>query len=330
LVNLAYAKSKEVVSGFISAKRDSLVVRARLSNPENHLTTVFAIFQGNQSSYKDSLQLFDDGLHDDGDASDNLYSGSKWVSGIEEDIYEVTLRTTDLEAGMTTSLYFPSYFTTIGPVELVDFIDYGYHPTQNYCFTKLIMRNSGSVSPAKDIRVELMPLDTTNVQKIVDNLQSFGQINAGDSVINQFWYYIYLDSLTAEIDIPLQINIYSAGYHFWTDTAHLNIVTGFEESFQTLPKVFVLHQNYPNPFNPTTMINYQLPMNSSVELSIYNLLGQKVATLVDEQKRAGYHRVEWDASGFASGVYLYRLQAGDPSQSAGQGYVETRKMIQMR
>jgi hypothetical protein len=186
----------------------------------------------------------------------------------------------------------------------------------------LIIRNSGSVSPAKDIRVELMPVDTTNVQKIVNNLQPFGQINAGDSVINQFWYYIYLDSLTAQIDIPLQMNIYSAGYHFWTDTAHLNIVTGFEESSQTLPKTFALHQNYPNPFNPSTTIEFDLPKASQVTLKIYNILGEEVATLVSDKLSAGSYSYDWDARNLASGVYLYKLQAGD--------FVETKKMILMR
>ncbi len=89
-----------------------------------------------------------------------------------------------------------------------------------------------------------------------------------------------------------------------------------------LPKTYRLAQNYPNPFNPLTMINYQLPMTNEVNLSIYNLIGQRVATLVNERKTAGFHQVEWDASGFASGVYLYRLEA--------EGYVETRKMVLMR
>jgi len=74
---------------------------------------------------------------------------------------------------------------------------------------------------------------------------------------------------------------------------------------------FEIYQNYPNPFNPTTIINYQLRITNYVDLGIYNLLGQKVATLVNELKKAGYHQVEWDASGFAGGVYYYALRAAD-------------------
>jgi hypothetical protein len=85
---------------------------------------------------------------------------------------------------------------------------------------------------------------------------------------------------------------------------------------------YSLHQNYPNPFNPVTMINYQLPMTNDVELSIFNVLGQKVATLVSEKQNAGYHQVEWDASRFSSGIYYYKIQAGE--------FVDVRKMILIR
>jgi len=77
------------------------------------------------------------------------------------------------------------------------------------------------------------------------------------------------------------------------------------------PQAFSLSQNFPNPFNPTTEIGYTLPRDAQVRLEIYNLLGQKVTTLVDEYQRAGYSSVHWDAGGLASGVYLYRLKAGD-------------------
>ena len=82
---------------------------------------------------------------------------------------------------------------------------------------------------------------------------------------------------------------------------------------------FRLQQNYPNPFNPSTTINYQLPENSDVNLSIYNILGQKVVTLVSGKQTAGAHKVEWNASGLSSGVYFYHLKAGQQSKA--------RKMI---
>ncbi|MGD8921740.1 MAG: S8/S53 family peptidase [Candidatus Zixiibacteriota bacterium] len=81
-------------------------------------------------------------------------------------------------------------------------------------------------------------------------------------------------------------------------------------------------QNYPNPFNPTTEISFTLPKAAAVKLDIFNVVGQRVTTLVDGQMGAGEHTVTWDASGFASGIYFYRLTAGDLSQ--------TRKMLLMK
>jgi hypothetical protein len=77
-----------------------------------------------------------------------------------------------------------------------------------------------------------------------------------------------------------------------------------------VPQVYALQQNYPNPFNPTTKIAFSLPSQLKVELVVYNILGQKVATLVDETLKAGGHEVPFDASRLASGMYLYRITAG--------------------
>ncbi len=77
------------------------------------------------------------------------------------------------------------------------------------------------------------------------------------------------------------------------------------------PTVFELSQNYPNPFNPSTKIKYSLPENTKVQLTVYNLLGQKIAELVNTEQTAGSYTVNWDASNQASGMYIYRLKAGD-------------------
>jgi hypothetical protein len=99
-------------------------------------------------------------------------------------------------------------------------------------------------------------------------------------------------------------------------------VTGIADYEIEVPQGFTLKQNYPNPFNPSTTISYQLPVTNYVNLSIYNLLGQRVTTLVNEKLNAGSHTASWNAAGFASGVYLYRLQAGT--------YSETKKLILLK
>ena len=91
-------------------------------------------------------------------------------------------------------------------------------------------------------------------------------------------------------------------------------------NLKPLPDRFALNQNMPNPFNPATVIGYQLQEAGRVRLAIYNLLGQEVRVLVDEQKEAGSFTATWDGADelgrrVASGVYLYRIQAGDFSAS---------------
>jgi photosystem II stability/assembly factor-like uncharacterized protein len=109
-------------------------------------------------------------------------------------------------------------------------------------------------------------------------------------------------------------------------------IVGIEETTTQigLSDNFTLKQNYPNPFNPKTIIEFDLPKSTLVTLTVFNILREEVATLVSDRLSSGSYSYEWDATNLASGVYLYRLQAGDPSQGAGQGYVETRKMVLMR
>jgi hypothetical protein len=94
------------------------------------------------------------------------------------------------------------------------------------------------------------------------------------------------------------------------------VLTGsFLEGQSTeVPSEFALSSNYPNPFNATTLISYELPTDAHVKLDIYNISGQKVATVVDGQQEAGYISVTWDASDVSSGVYFYKLTAGDFSE----------------
>lgn len=106
------------------------------------------------------------------------------------------------------------------------------------------------------------------------------------------------------------------------------LVTGVDEGSEEeqpgarLPAEFMLHQNYPNPFNPTTVVRYELPVTAYVTLKVHNMLGQEVATLVDEALQAGRYTIVWRADGMASGIYYCRLQAG--------GMSATRKLILMR
>ena len=158
------------------------------------------------------------------------------------------------------------------------------------------------------------------------------QIIRTDSIGNALWTKIPSnDSYGYDIQLTTDGGYIAVGYVYrdvwWTNSDVLLIKTKpdpvlFMDQKPVLISGYKLHQNYPNPFNPTTTLEFDLPKTSQVSLKIFNILGEEVATLVSDKLSAGSYAYEWDASKYASGVYLYRLKAGD--------YVETRKMVLMR
>jgi hypothetical protein len=101
------------------------------------------------------------------------------------------------------------------------------------------------------------------------------------------------------------------------------MITGVKDEKKFLPICFSLQQNYPNPFNPTTTIQYAIPKPEHVSLKVYNILGKEVAELVNENKQAGNYSVLFSAnSGYSSGVYFYRITAGE--------YSETKKLVLLK
>ena len=98
--------------------------------------------------------------------------------------------------------------------------------------------------------------------------------------------------------------------------------TGSSDDHETIPTEYELEQNYPNPFNPGTEITFKLPEKAKIQLEIFDMLGRKVATLLNEELPAGRHKVKWNADGFASGVYFYRINSAK--------FMKTRKMVLVR
>lgn len=99
----------------------------------------------------------------------------------------------------------------------------------------------------------------------------------------------------------------------------MGVSTSVQDQSQNVPSDFVLYDNYPNPFNPVTHVSFSLPVQTRAQLSIWNMLGEKVATIVDEVKPAGKYTILFNASEFSSGVFFYKLEAGP--------YSITKKML---
>ncbi|MBS1518696.1 MAG: T9SS type A sorting domain-containing protein, partial [Bacteroidetes bacterium] len=156
----------------------------------------------------------------------------------------------------------------------------------------------------------------------VDEVPSFGTVNPSG---NQ----------------NVSVNFYTAGLSIGTYEGYLKIgsndpVTpnknvkvklnvgpvGIENNVLGIPSEFRLDQNYPNPFNPSTRISYAVPKESFVSIKIFDILGKEVMSLVNENKQPGYYDVQFNASNFASGMYFYKIEAGN--------FTETKRMILLK
>jgi len=132
--------------------------------------------------------------------------------------------------------------------------------------------------------------------------------------------YNFLGSALQGQSTTVTINDITNGYTK-TLTVNFSAVTAVEDE-ETIPLEYSISQNYPNPFNPSTIINYGLPEQAQVTLNIYNILGEKVATLINEVQQPGYYKIEFNASYLTSGIYFYRINAGE--------FSEVKKMILLR
>ena len=115
------------------------------------------------------------------------------------------------------------------------------------------------------------------------------------------------------------------GFGVGTDGAiikYKHSISSVQDEEEYIPEKFILQQNYPNPFNPSTKIKYQIPEINFVTLKVYDVLGNEIVTLVNEEKPIGSYEVGFDATSLSSGIYFYKLQAGD--------FISTKKMILMK
>ncbi len=156
-----------------------------------------------------------------------------------------------------------------------------------------------------------------------DEPAQYGDTPVNDVLITEL-------SFVDEECIPTRENYYviTAIYDGDTESNYSNEAylpaqpTDIDDGENALPLTYELMQNYPNPFNPQTTINFNLPEQSPVKLEIYDILGRKVETLVDQAMPAGYHSVIWNASPYATGIYFYKITADD--------FTESRKMVMVK
>jgi hypothetical protein len=185
---------------------------------------------------------------------------------------------------------------------------------------------------------ETFDLNTLFFQNKTTILNLTGLKFTADTDSNYLAYYrsdsLFVYSIAKEknvfankINLSVELSPWSldAPYIYYHQTKN---ETGIKQQ-ENIPSEFSLSQNFPNPFNPETTISYKVQAASQVSLKVYDVIGREVATLVNEYKQPGVYSSTFSTlnSSFATGIYFYRLQAGNPSAGSGQGFVQTKKMI---
>lgn len=190
-------------------------------------------------------------------------------------------------------------------------------------YTKL--KKSGTYDILEIVPSTVNSTDDALYEVIIDGvLESSYHVNQNQGSGN--WVIIGTLNLPENTEIELWVKDTgnsTTGAVIRTDAVRFQLIdentTIDDPNSKQLVRTFRLDQNYPNPFNPTTVIAYQIPATSQVELIVYNTLGQKIATLVDRKQEAGFFTEIFDATGLASGIYYYKISAG--------AFVQVRKMI---
>jgi choice-of-anchor B domain-containing protein len=318
----------ELNDSYFIAGVDSYHVSSIIDNQNAHDLTVKAIVQSYDHSITDTLELFDDGNHSDSLANDGIWGGSglaKSTSGY----FSVDINAYPTSVGyLNNFLYDGARFTTSGPV-----IFNGYHitsqdtvpnPGDNLIF-EINLHNADKVNSVVEISAKTVSLDS------FATVIAFSDPLYDEILPDEIGYpsrpirISFTDDCPVGLPLNFALEISSDNRLFWLDTFTVIVdstVSSIELTDQ-IPSAYKLEQNFPNPFNPTTTIGYQLPQRSDVDLSVYNLLGQKVVTLVSTNQQAGSYKVNWDASGQASGIYYYILRTKN-------GFLESKKLILLK
>jgi hypothetical protein len=178
-----------------------------------------------------------------------------------------------------------------------------------------------------EMRIWNFPLDSTAIAKNLDKTLGVEYYSTLDSGLIAYYQMDVLEDLGINSDGADDLRDLSVnGNHLDTEgnptlepSGAFVFLTGIDDGLGGVPGEYSLEANYPNPFNPSTVISWQLGVSSPVKLTVYDIRGQKIATLVNEIQPAGNHSVNFDAHNLAGGLYFYQLSTGD--------FTQTRKML---
>jgi hypothetical protein len=303
--NLVYGHNVTTDEDYYSLGNDTAMVSATVENPNSNDVTAKIYIENLENTFIDSIELTP--LE-----SSEIWIGD-WITPNIEDIYKLTIRATDNTIGESFTISNVNRITTAGPVEL-DSITWSYDSSFKQYSIGPYIRNKGNEYTIDNPLVNLISDDSwvTYIYppRTYPSIPPGGSAGAG--------FIVRVDT-TFPGYFNFKVNVGVDGWYYWEDAD--TVVTDVEDEIR-IPLSYKLYQNFSNPFNPTTTIQYQIPELSFVTLNVFNLLGEEIKTLVNNEKTAGSYQIKFNATNLPSGIYFYRLQAGD--------YVETKKMVLLK
>jgi hypothetical protein len=326
MASLAYGHDAALAKIAGRSGQDTIKVTATVENSQKHTISVWSYLADRSGVLSDSAQMFDDGLHNDGVAGDKVYGGSIRPPA-KENMFGVSIRTVDFTTGTFRHLLNARRYFTSGPVIGKGWVSATSDTIPNpgdVMSVKFKIANSGKSDTVRNVLVSASALDTTIVVATGVKL-AYGDLLPGqESVGTATQSFTVRGNCPPNAKARILLTVVSEGFAAWTDTVTIQVQAAVTEvAFNSaVPLEYSLSQNYPNPFNPATKIEFSIAKSGLVSLKVYDLLGREMATLVNEVKAPGTYTLRWDAGSMQSGVYFYRLTAGDFSKS--------RKLILLR
>jgi N-acetylneuraminic acid mutarotase len=293
----------EIDKRCVKAGTDSVFITTKMRDPTS--TTLLAEIEAPDQTPVDSLQLFDDGNHNDGNAGDSLYANVWPVSSAEEHHYYLDLVVTRIEND--TVIHHINNIVTFSTDSLVTLKEYNFTSDDtepnpgDRIKLEITLKNNSSIATAKDIEARLISLDT--LVRISKTFIPFGDIAAGENSISKMWVINISEECPVNTEVHFAIDISSDDYIFWSDTFPILVQepSNIEEIREPLTRI------YPNPTGDMLNIEINNTGNQVLEIEMLTISGQVIYQ--KEYKNIGIHFTEQlDLSSYTKGIYLVKVR----------------------
>ncbi|WP_340112590.1 T9SS type A sorting domain-containing protein [Maribellus mangrovi] len=281
-----------------------------IKNSDDHEVAVWSYLYNKDLNLIDSIEL---------QHIDSSYYSAEFLLSEQEADYHLGFKSFDLTKNVQHEISSANFFTTKGPIKYMAYrvgndsiINPKTHPGDRFSF-HLLMYNAGKSSILNGIKIKAKSLDPAiNVYR---NESGPTNIDPLGTTWFQSGLGIIVSDTAKTAEYPIQLNIYKDDQLTWIDTMYLAVNDGTVDITELQTSSVSLQQNFPNPFTHSSHIVYQLPKQTKVQLTVYDVTGRRVCTLVNQQQQGGYHQELFDASGLQSGIYIYELRTEKSVQS---------------